>query len=665
MLPALRCFGLGCGWLSLCQATGGEYGRESWDFAVLRGQVRGQRDTMQIRLRSSDIWALALLWFALQAVFVLSGLSPVREGGLFGPDSYMRVNRVLHLLGDGAWYSSLYPRSNAPFGEVLHWTRAFDILLLATTGLAAPFAGLKPAVFWSGAVISPLLQMATLLAFVWAMRPVLDARSRFFLGLLFLFQPAVLVNFIAGRADHHSLILFLFVLSMGFTVRLLIRPYRASICIGAGAIAALALWVSVDSLAAVFLNLLALGLFWVFKREDFARKGLGVSLSLLAGAAIAMALERPLGQMLAVEFDRVSVVFLTVLALNAGLWGGLAVLDRRGEACAKARARLILAGAGALAAAFLLWLAFPKFYLGPMVDMHPGIRPIWFDDVLEAKPILSLENFSLGRVVFWLGMALPAAPFLAWLALRDAEPERRRVMVYLCLGAAVFVPIALLQLRAVAYPVLLLLPAFAVMLTRLLARVEAGVVRPLRAAAGGLAVFGFVAGLPVLGVALPASASVTARKKIDCALPLLARHLADPNGLGRRPTTILAATDFGPELLYRTPHRVIATPYHRNSAGILAAWRIMTARSDAEARARLRARGVGLILLCPGGSHEAAFARPGRAETLYRRLSQGRTPAWIREVTLSPDLRARFRLFEVLPRSVRLRTPSPPYTKDR
>lgn len=276
---------------------------------------------MQIRFRSADIWTLALLCVGLQIGFVLSGLSPVREGGLFGPDSYMRMNRVLHLLGEGGWYSSLYPNSNAPYGEVLHWTRAFDILLVGGARLAGLFADLKSAVFWSGAVISPLLQIATLFALIWAMRPVLDKKSLFFLGLLFLFQPAVLVNFIAGRVDHHSLILLLFVLSLGFTVRLLTRPYEARLCIGAGFVAALALWVSVESLAAIFLNLLALGLFWVFRREDFARKGLHVSLSLLAGAAVAMVLERPLGQMLAVEFDRISVVSVTLLALNVGLWG--------------------------------------------------------------------------------------------------------------------------------------------------------------------------------------------------------------------------------------------------------------------------------------------------------------------------------------------------------
>ncbi len=74
----------------------------------------------------------------------------------------------------------------------------------------------------------------------------------------------------------------------------------------------------------------------------------------------------------------------------------------------------------------------------------------------------------------------------------------------------------------------------------------------------------------------------------------------------------------------------------------------------------LRARGVGLILLCPGGLHEAAFARTGSADTFYRRLVLGRTPAWLREVPLSPDLRARFRLFEVAGRARRLRTASPP-----
>ncbi|MHA1536034.1 MAG: hypothetical protein ACTSUD_00630 [Alphaproteobacteria bacterium] len=604
---------------------------------------------MQLRLRSSDFWILALLCVGLQAVFVLGGISPLRGGGLFGPDSYMRVNRVLHLLGDGAWYSSIYPRSNAPFGEVLHWTRAFDTLLLALGGLAAPFVGFKPAIFWSGAVVSPLLQIATLFAFLWAMRPVLDPRSRFYLGLLFLLQPAVLVNFIAGRVDHHSLILLLFVLSMGLGVRLLIRPYRFSTCIGAGAVAALALWVSVEALAAIFLTLLALGAFWVFAREDFARKAIVFSLAMLAGAAIAMMLERPLGQMLAVEFDRISVVSMALLAINAALWGVIFAADRR--AMSKARARLVLLSLGALAAAAVLWLALPKIFLGPMVDMHPGIKAIWFDYIKEAKPILSLEHFSPGRVVFWLGLVLPAMPFLGWLALRDGEPARRRVMIYLFMGAALFLPIALSQLRAAAYPVLLVLPAFAVMLTRLLARVEGGAVgplRPLRAGAGGLAILGFLALPPALGLALPGEATPSAGAKVSCKLPGMARFLADPKGRGGRQTTLLAAADFGPELLYRTPHRVIATPYHRNSAGILAAHEILVAAGDEQARAGLRARGVGLILLCPGGLHEAAFADTRSADTFYRRLVRGRTPAWLREVPLSDNLGARFRLFELI-----------------
>lgn len=56
---------------------------------------------------------------------------------------------------------------------------------------------------------------------------------------------------------------------------------------------------------------------------------------------------------------------------------------------------------------------------------------------------------------------------------------------------------------------------------------------------------------------------------------------------------------------------------------------------------------VGLILLCPGSPHEAAFAGTRSADTFYRRLVQGRAPAWLREIPLGANLRARFRLFEV------------------
>ena len=107
------------------------------------------------------------------------------------------------------------------------------------------------------------------------------------------------------------------------------------------------------------------------------------------------------------------------------------------------------------------------------------------------------------------------------------------------------------------------------------------------------------------------------------------------------------------ELLYRTPYSVIATPYHRNGAGIIDAHAALTAGEPEAARQILEARGIDLVLLCPQPVEEMFFSlRPGRAargRTLYARLLTGRTPGWLHPVTLPPDLAARFKLFAVRP----------------
>ncbi len=41
----------------------------------------------------------------------------------------MRLVRVEELHRTGAWYDSVVQRSNAPYGDELHWTRSLDIIL--------------------------------------------------------------------------------------------------------------------------------------------------------------------------------------------------------------------------------------------------------------------------------------------------------------------------------------------------------------------------------------------------------------------------------------------------------------------------------------------------------------------------------------------------------
>jgi len=55
----------------------------------------------------------------------------IMGGVLFGTDGYTRLNRVQFIYEQGAWNDSIYPRSNAPYGESIHWTKPMDLILLA------------------------------------------------------------------------------------------------------------------------------------------------------------------------------------------------------------------------------------------------------------------------------------------------------------------------------------------------------------------------------------------------------------------------------------------------------------------------------------------------------------------------------------------------------
>ena len=79
----------------------------------------------------------------------------VLDGRLVGPDGYMRLLRVIELAQGGAWDDPISERSNAPYGEVLHWTRPLDVILLLGRGLGAVFTDFQTALLVWAALFGP------------------------------------------------------------------------------------------------------------------------------------------------------------------------------------------------------------------------------------------------------------------------------------------------------------------------------------------------------------------------------------------------------------------------------------------------------------------------------------------------------------------------------
>lgn len=576
--------------------------------------------------------AVAVLAFlAIHLMLVLADISPVRQGELPDTDAYTWANRAGRLLETGAWFDSTEPRSNAPFGETSHWTRPLDVLTIAIAAPVAPFTGIRAAVFLAAAVLPPLLGLLMCASLVWASASLVPRAALALVALAVFAQPLPMLYAVAGRLDHHLLILSLFGLTFGWLLRAITGGNRAQAVL-AGISAGVGLWVSTEFLATLLAVQVGLGMLWL--RDGDAAPGRRFAAGLFGSATIAALIERGTTAFTAVEFDRISLPHVALVALVSAFWLVLARIPARTPS--RRAASAALAGC---AVVLVLVILFPGFERGPFAQVDAGTRSLWLNGVTELHGLF-VGSGRAGRLLYFLGPALVALPWSVRMALKDVV-ERRRAWLLFTLFLAVFCALTVTQVRWSLYVQTLGAVGLAGALHGLLKRLEHATPAGLAAVARVIlvtgALTGFALGSWLLDDRRPPTGQATATG--TCSVRELADRLpAEPAHV------VLALMDFGPELLYRTPHSVIATPYHRNP-GIVAAHRILTSTTE-EARDEIEARGIDWILLCPG--RDEGFFGSADPESLYNRLVGGRVPEGVLSRRLPGDRASGFRLFEIV-----------------
>jgi hypothetical protein len=614
-----------------------------------------------------------------QAMLALTGIVPVLDGSLADSDAYMRLARVLQLHDGGAWFDPREPRINPPEGHVQHWTRLLDALLLAGAWLLQPLLGFERALHVWGVLISPALLALALVAIAWAATSALDRDSRLFACLALLTQPSVLAYTSVGRPDHHSLLLLLALTLVGLTARLAAAPQDRRSAILAGTVAALGIWVSPEAMTFVAVSLATLGLFWLGGTPGMARANRAYLLTTAAVLALALLIERGPSDPFAVESDRLSIVHVVLFVLIAGFWVVISRGERAGDGFLAAAAamlrqpraaqsavadrgpgatpvigRTVAALVGVTAVAALMLLCFPELRQGPLGRVDPLYARVRLQNIIEIQPLVPAAWLASGRVgetlarlIEVVGIALFALPCLGVLLVRQSGPAWR-FWATVALALLLFVPLAFHQVRWAIYAEAFLVWPYAAGVGWLLCRLSAAadragvLLRPLVILA---ALF-----WPLLvTAALPQQTIESAGRA--CPLDRLAMVL---NRAAPTPRTLLAYADYGSELLYRTPHRVLSIPNHRPQPGFAATWRILTGTDDRVVRAELARLGVDWVLLCPSRTERWLFAVEAAAgPTLYQRLADGEAPEWLRPVPLEADLAGAARLFEVIRGEVR------------
>ncbi len=591
-----------------------------------------------------------------QALLAHKGILPVLDGGLADPDSYMRLNRVLHLHATGEWFDATYPRINPPHGHVQHWTRPLDALLLAGAWLLAPFLGFRTGLHVWGVLFSPICLALSILALNWATAPALDRDARLIACLLLLLQPAVVAYSSLGRPDHHGLLFLLFILTIGFTGRLLLHQASRWTPVAAGAVAALGLWVSTESLIILASALAVLGLYWLAGDRALAAQSGRLAGWTTAFLALALVLERGAADIAAVETDRLSVLHVTLFGLIALFWGAVIALER--SAGASPWRRILSAGAGAATVALALVLLFPDVRQGPLGEVDPLYKELRFERILEVQPLVAPHQVAAGayaaissRLIQSVGIAVLALPFLVLLLVPRSD-LRQRFWVTIAVPLALFLPLAVWQIRWSGYAQILLVIPYGALIGLALAEIGrlrlAGHWRVLvRSLVLIVATFWPVAAI----AALPKQEVRSADKA--CPLSEIATWL---NQLDSGPKTVLALADYGPELLYRTPHRVLSIPNHRPQPGFTTSYRTLSTTSERVARVHVARSGVDWILLCPNRAEQNMFGGGWPDASFYGQLLDGVPPPWLRPIKAPDAIGDRARLFEVRRDPVRYRS---------
>lgn len=547
-------------------------------------------------------------------------------------DDAMRLVEVRDLLAGQGWYDNVQSRFLAPAGVPSHWSRLVDAPIAGLIAALTPFLGGFLAL-GATAALWPFLLFGLYCVVLYrgtaasfgsraALLSILVATQTF--GVSIQFQPA--------RVDHHN-VQILAMLGLAFCM---IRGGLRAGLVG-GVLAALSLAVGLEGLPAVALGALYLTGDWCLRGRPALSALGGFGLALGIAAPLLFALQTAPDLWTAPRCDALSAPWLWLTSGGFALAVAALILAPR---LATVQGRIALAG---LSGAILLAgfaSAFPLCLGGPFPDMPELVRTHWLLTVNEMSSVPKFVARGQWEVLVFYPAALLACLTATGKAWRG--PARRAwsiIALFLWPGLI----LGVFQFRG-----LYIASGFVPLVAgAVIDRALTGAGEPAAGARrwGSLALScGLVSTLWMVPAALaeilaPASRTATdPGGAIACQSEAALRPLA-----ALPPGTVLAPILMGPTILLRTPHRIVAAPYHRAIPGLTAAIEGLGG-TGADLDRVLRDFGVGYLVACPDRPADDLQAEPAFATRLARGTAQS-------DRLQALDLPGPLKVWRVVPRS--------------
>jgi hypothetical protein len=530
-------------------------------------------------------------------------------------DDAMRLAQVRDWLSGQGWYD--LNQTRVAGGYESHWSRLIDAGLAGTLWAFGWFFDSVMAERLMR-VVWPLLWVAPTMASAAAIAWRIGGREAALITLLLaaIGLPAF-QQFRPGRIDHHNVQIALSLLTVAATVWSDRARWAAYV---AGAATALAMAIGLESLPFIIICAVIFGARYLVDRTG-AQAAAHYGLALAASSVVAFFVIVGPEHWTRGVCDAIAINWVVLVAAG-GL--GLALC---GTLLANANLPLRLGAVfatGAIASVLFLWIE-PRCLRGPFGMMDPAIWDIWAAHIQETQPLiqamLKTPLTALGCAIF------PAVALLAALTLL-LDRDLRRDFGYLAASAALLAGVAMMfgAIKGFFYATWLGMPLVAVFALRLFAllRLQSLVQR------FAVSLFLTPAVLSFGAITIAEAAGFVAPEDSNPKEVESCFKNDSYAALAKLPEGLVATNiDYGPFLLALTPHSVLAAPYHRLSAGIIAAHDVFSSPPD-KARSLLARQRVTYVMACA----RSDFGR-SEAFSLGYQLHHGQVPAWLESVPVT------------------------------
>ncbi len=578
--------------------------------------------------------------FAVFAVFLFAAIQTARmepniqKNGVefIGTDTYMRMVRAQELYDGGSWYDSTIERNNFPYGDELHWTRLMDLLIIGEAKIIEPVTGIERAFELSGLTVSLVIGGFSILAMLWASSYMFEWSLTPIAIILFLSQYFALQYFAIGRPDHHSLIILFFISFFACAFRLVGKEKKRLWGFASAVAAAMAFWVSVETVFMPAVLALVLTLSWVIRGDDSMERLRIFSTTFAVLVGIFILVERPFADIMVVEYDKISIPYLFLFsAMTLFAWGGSLVKN----SLKRQRIAYTIASGGGLLCLVLYF--YPEMTKGPFAGVNPAIVPVWLSKVVEVQNIFAI---SLGNAILYFGLPVVAATGLAYFFAKG-KIVKPTAWGMVALGLSTYMLLGMYQIRWIAYAQILSVFPAVLIVKQVFARIEKMKSLKLQVLARGLTIAVLCLSFLALDyIIMEKETNMGESDEAESSLKEVCEWM-DDRYQGAE-LVVLADVDCGPEILYRTKMSVISSPYHRNDEGILFYYDIMDEVDMEKAKSMMKSRFVKIILLDPPLQYNDNGS--GR-NALKKRLIDGKAPDWIKEVKF-PEAIKGYRIYE-------------------